>query len=133
MDTSTPMLGAAVGAMFPFLSGSFAEPGIEYATYALNQSPLILERFARETGYCMMVIGKLGAGKSFATKLQLVRRAMYDPDTVIVMLDPMEGFAGVNRALGGERVTVGGTRGPNPLELKPVPEDVLREVPDLDP
>jgi hypothetical protein len=133
MSTQTPMLGGAVGAMFPFVSGAFAEPGIEYGTYALNESPLILDRFNRETGYCSMVIGKLGAGKSFSTKLQLVRRAMYDPETVIIMLDPLRGFAGVNDVLGGESVTVGGARGFNPLELKATPEDVLASVPDLDP
>lgn len=133
MDTRTPMLGGALGAMFPFVAGAFAEPGIEYGTYALNESPLILDRFNRETGYCTMVIGKLGAGKSFSTKLQLLRRAMYDQDTLIVMLDPLEGFAGVNDALGGERVTIGGTRGLNPLELKATPESILADVPDLDP
>ncbi|WP_217353084.1 VirB4 family type IV secretion system protein [Haloprofundus sp. MHR1] len=133
MQTKTPMLGGAVGAMFPFVAGAFAEPGIEYGTYALNESPLILDRFNRETGYCTMVIGKLGAGKSFSTKLQLVRRAMYDPETILIMLDPLQGFAGVNAALGGERVTVGGTRGFNPLELKATPEHVLADVPDLDP
>jgi len=46
---------------------------------------------------------------------------------------PDGGFAGVNRALGGERITVGGTRGFNPLELKPTPPAVLQQVPDLDP
>lgn len=133
LDSTTPMLGGAVGAMFPFVSGAFAEPGIEYGTYALNESPLIFDRFERETGYCSMVIGKLGAGKSFSTKLQLLRRAMYDPDTVIVMLDPLEGFAGVNDALGGERVTVGGTRGFNPLEIRETPSEVLESTPDIDP
>jgi len=133
MDTTTPMLGGALGAMFPFVAGAFAEPGIEYGTYALNESPLILDRFNRETGYCTMVIGQLGAGKSFSTKLQLLRRAMYDQDTVIIMLDPLEGFAGVNDALGGERITVGGTRGFNPLEIRATPTDVLASVPDLDP
>ena len=133
LDTKTPMLGGAVGAMFPFVAGAFAEPGIEYGTYALNESPLILDRFNRETGYCTMVIGKLGAGKSFSTKLQLVRRAMYDEDTIIIMLDPLAGFAGVNEVLGGERITVGGTRGFNPLELRPTPDEVLAEAPDVDP
>ncbi|WEL18857.1 Transfer complex protein [Halorhabdus sp. SVX81] len=133
LDATTPMLGGAVGAMFPFVSGAFAEPGIEYGTYALNESPLILDRFARETGYCTMIIGRLGAGKSFATKLRLVRRAMYDEDTIVVMLDPMRGFAGVSEALGGEQITVGGTRGLNPLEIKPTPEHVLDAVEDLDP
>ncbi|MFC6993217.1 VirB4 family type IV secretion system protein [Haladaptatus sp. GCM10025707] len=133
LDAKTPMLGGALGAMFPFLAGAFAEPGIEYGTYALNESPLIFDRFNRETGYCMMTIGQLGAGKSFSTKLQLVRRAMYDEDTILIMLDPLGGFAGVSRALGGERVTVGGTRGFNPLELRATPAHVLESVPDMDP
>ena len=133
METTTPMLAGALGAMFPFVAGAFAEGGIEYGTYALNESPLILDRFARETGYCAMVIGRLGSGKSFSTQLQLLRRAMLDGDCTIVMLDPLEGFAGVNEALGGERVTVGGTRGVNPLELRPTPPAVLAAAPDLDP
>lgn len=133
IDSKTPMLAGAVGAMFPFVAGSMAEQGIEYGTYALNESPILVDRFNRETGFCMLTIGKLGAGKSFATKLQLVRRAMYDPETMIVMLDPLEGFAGLSEALGGERVTVGGTRGVNPLELKATPEEVLERAPDVDP
>ncbi|WP_435067629.1 VirB4 family type IV secretion system protein [Haloplanus sp. C73] len=132
-DTTTPMLAGALGAMFPFVAGTVAEPGIEYGTYALNESPLILDRFNRETGYCAMVIGKLGAGKSFSTKLHLVRRAMYDPETLIVMLDPLGGFAGLQEVLGGERVTVGGTRGLNPLELRATPASVRESVPDIDP
>lgn len=42
-------------------------------------------------------------------------------------------FAGVNDVLGGESVTVSGTRGFNPLELKATPADVLASVPDLGP
>jgi hypothetical protein len=133
VDSRTPMLAGAVSAMFPFVAGTVAEDGIEYGTYALNESPIILDRFQRETGYCTMVIGQLGAGKSFASKLQLVRRAMFDEETMIVMLDPLAGFAGLNDALDGERITVGGTRGLNPLELRPTPPDVLDDAPDLDP
>ena len=132
-ETQTPMLGGALGAMFPFVAGALAEHGIEYGTYALNESPLLLDRFTRETGYCAMVIGKLGAGKSFSTKLQLLRRAMHDQNTVLVILDPLEGFASLNDALGGERVTVGGSRSFNPLEIQPTPTAVLDTVPDLDP
>ncbi|GGL34194.1 transferase [Halarchaeum grantii] len=132
-DATTPMLSGAIGAMFPFVTGSFAEPGVEYGTDALTDSPIIVDRFNRDTGYCMLVIGKLGTGKSFSTKLHLVRHAMYDPDTILVMLDPLEGFASVNDALGGERVVVGGTRGLNPLEIRATPPEVLDAVPTLDP
>lgn len=134
VDTRTPMLGGAVGAMFPFVSGAFAEPGIEYGAYVENGSPLVLDRYSRQTGHCMMVIGMLGAGKSFSTKLQLVRRAMYDPDTMLILVDPLEGgFGRVIDLLGGERLTVGGTRAVNPLELQPTPEEARRQIGDCDP
>lgn len=55
MDTTTPMLAGAVGTIFPFVAGAVAEPGIEYGTYALNESPLVLDRFNCETGYCAML------------------------------------------------------------------------------
>ncbi|MFB6312274.1 MAG: VirB4 family type IV secretion system protein, partial [Salinirussus sp.] len=133
IGTKTPMLGGAIGAMFPFVSSSFSEPGIEYGTYAVNGSPFVMDRFERETGYCSLVIGRLGAGKSFATKLRLLRRRMFDEDTMIVMLDPMRGFDGISAALDGERVTVGGTRGLNPLEIRPTPDSALATIEDLDP
>ncbi len=132
-ETTTPMLAGALGATVPFVSGTFAEAGIEYGTYARNESPLICDRFNRETGSCLMVIGKLGAGKSFSTKLHLLRRAMYDEETLIVMLDPLDGFRELNDVLGGERVTVGGTRAFNPLEMTATPRAVFESVPDMDP
>jgi hypothetical protein len=49
------------------------------------------------------------------------------------MLDPMGGFAGVSDALDGELMNVGGTRGLNPLEIKPTPDHGLDSVEDLDP
>ena len=133
LDATTPMLSGAIGAMFPFVAGATAEQGIEYGTYALNESPLVLDRFERETGYCMLTIGQLGAGKSFATKLQLARRAMFDRDTMLVMLDPLGGFAGVADALGADRLTIGGRQSLNPLELRATPQAVLDKAPDLDP
>lgn len=134
METQTPMLGGAIGAMFPFVSGAFAEPGIEYGEYVENGSPLVLDRYKRQTGHCMMVIGMLGAGKTFSTKLQLARRAMYDPDTMIILVDPLEdGFGRVIDLLGGDRLTVGGTRAVNPLELQPTPEEARRNISDCDP
>lgn len=38
-------------------------------TAAVLDSPVTMERFARETGYYLLALGKLGSGKSFGTKL----------------------------------------------------------------
>lgn len=38
LNSRTPVLGGAVGAMFPFVAGAFAEPGIEYGTDGQSHS-----------------------------------------------------------------------------------------------
>lgn len=129
LNKKSAMMGGAVGAMFPFSSSTLIEEsGVEYGVHAFNGSPVIVDRFTRETGYNSLVIGNIGSGKSFSTKLNLIRRVSHDEDAIVVMLDPLKGFVGVNEALGGDRVVVGGNVGLNPLEIKPTPEDTLRET-----
>lgn len=127
------MMGGAVGAMMPFSSGTLMQDeGIPIGEHAANSSPIIYDRFTHDRGYNMLTIGNIGAGKSFSTKLHLLRRHLYDPDTIIVMLDPLQGFAGLCSALGGQPVTVGGDFGLNPLEIREPPEHV-KENPQVDP
>ncbi|MFD1588053.1 VirB4 family type IV secretion system protein [Halorientalis brevis] len=127
------MMGGAVGAMMPFSSGTLMQDeGIPIGEHAANSSPIIYDRFTHDRGYNMLTIGNIGAGKSFSTKLHLLRRHLYDPDTIIVMLDPLQGFAGLCSALGGQPVTVGGDFGLNPLEIREPPEHV-KEDPQVDP
>jgi hypothetical protein len=129
LNKKAAMMGGAVGATFPFSSSTLVEAqGVEYGVHAFNGSPVIVDRFGRDTGYNALVIGNIGSGKSFSTKLNLVRTLAQDEDTIVVMLDPLKGFVGVNRALGGERVVVGGNVGLNPLEIRETPEEVLEET-----
>ncbi len=129
LNKKAAMMGGAVGATFPFSSSTLIEEqGVEYGVHAFNGSPVIVDRFGRETGYNALVIGNIGSGKSFSTKLNLTRTLAQDEDTVVVMLDPLKGFVGVNRALGGERVVVGGNVGLNPLEIRETPDEVLEET-----
>jgi hypothetical protein len=129
LNKKAAMMGGAVGATFPFSSSTLIEAqGVEYGVHAFNGSPLIVDRFGRETGYNALVIGNIGSGKSFSTKLNLTRTLAQDEDTIVVMLDPLKGFVGVNRALGGERVVVGGNVGLNPLEIRETPEEVLEQT-----
>jgi len=129
LNKKAAMMGGAVGATFPFSSSTLVEAeGVEYGVHAFNGSPVIVDRFGRETGYNALVIGNIGSGKSFSTKLNLTRTLAQDEDAIVVMLDPLKGFVGVNRALGGERVVVGGNVGLNPLEIRETPDEVLEET-----
>lgn len=133
--TSNEMLGGAVGAMFPFSSTKLIEPGgIEYGMHAGNSSPVIINRFEeRDTGYNQLTFGKIGSGKSFGTKLDILRTYINRDDTKIIMLDPVSGFNEINDALGGEKITVGGKIGLNPLEINETPEEILEKDRQFDP
>jgi hypothetical protein len=128
------MMSEAVGALMPFASGTLIQDeGVPIGEHAINGSPIIYDLFTHEQGYNVLTIGNIGAGKSFSTKLRLLRRRFYDADPIIIMLDPLEGFTGVNSALGGEPIVVGGQYGLNPLEIQAVPPEVLKNNPRIDP
>lgn len=128
------MMSAAIGGLMPWSSGTLIqESGVPIGEHAENGSPIIYDRFEHDRGYNWLTIGNIGAGKSFSTKLHFLRRRMYDPDTIIVMLDPLEGFAGLASALDSRHVMVGGRTGLNPLEIKRVPQEILDTNPELDP
>ena len=131
----TSMMGGAVGAMMPFSSATLIEEdGVDWGVMPYNGSPVIVDRFGRDTGYNVLVIGNIGSGKSFSTKLNLIRTLLRRSDVDLVMLDPLEGFVGVTQALRGNRVRVGGDVGLNPLEIKETPPEILsRKDADIDP
>lgn len=122
---SNRMLGAAIGTMYPFSTTSFIEKdGVDMGIHAGNDSPVIVNRFeGRNTGYNQLTFGKIGSGKSFASKLEIMRIYAARDDIKIVMLDPLEGFTSVNLALDGHQIQVGGTLGLNPLEIHHIPPE----------
>ena len=129
------MMGGAIGAMMPFSSATLIEEnGVDWGIMPYNRSPVIVDRFGRDTGYNVLVIGNIGSGKSFSTKLNLVRTILRRNDVDLIMLDPLEGFVGVTQALRGERIRVGGDVGLNPLEIRETPVEILEQKNvDIDP
>ncbi|SEP19702.1 hypothetical protein SAMN04487948_12046 [Halogranum amylolyticum] len=134
LEQTTPMLGKAAGALFPFSASTLIEEsGVLVGYHATTDAPVVMDRFDRENGYNILTAAKIGSGKSFGTKLLNLRQLAKDPDTILIMIDPLEGFRSLSDALDGEHIVVGGTRGLNPLEIKQTPTHVLRDAPDIDP
>lgn len=130
-----PMLSGAVGAMYPFGTTTIMEHGgIDAGIHAGNRSPVVINRFDRENGYNQLTAGKIGSGKTFGTLLEILRtKAAYGDDLVVFMLDPLNGFQPVSNLLNGKEILVGGNVNINPMRITKTPDDVLEEVPDLDP
>lgn len=135
LEYKTEMLGGAIGAMFPFSTKTiYEEGGVDFGKHAGNGSPVIVNRFeARNLGYNQLTIGDIGSGKSFSSKLNLIRTYANRDDVEMFIIDPLSGFESVNKLLGGTAITVGGSLTLNPLEISRTPEEVLERQPDADP
>ncbi|WP_254810732.1 VirB4 family type IV secretion system protein [Natronosalvus amylolyticus] len=123
-------LGGAVGALLasPHNATILEDGGVEFGVHWKNQSPVVIDPFARENGYAMFTIGDPGSGKSFGSKQNFIRSIEQSEDRIGIILEPLNNWAGVAEALGGERITIGGDMGLNPLEIKPTPERVQRAM-----
>jgi type IV secretory pathway VirB4 component len=121
-------LGGAVGALLasPQNPTILEEGGVEFGIHRDTHSPVVVDPFAREDGYAMFTVGDPGSGKSFSAKQNFIRTLEQEEDRIGIILEPLNDWVGVAEALDAKRITVGGTMGLNPLEIKPTPEHVLR-------
>ena len=125
---SGKMLGDAVGAMFPFSASTLYEPkGVLLGYHAVTDEPFAYDRWNREGGYNALTIGDLGSGKSFGTMMMLLRRLAQDPDTILVMIDPVSGLDRLAHETGAKRLPLGGENAVNPMEIQPTPIHVVKE------
>ncbi len=97
---------STLAATFPFISNSLQDPNGIYI--GDNEYPVFVDFFKRDrerVNSNMMVIGKSGSGKSFATKMLLTNFAA---DTCkIFILDPENEYQDLTRNLGGKFIDVG--------------------------
>ncbi|WP_321112108.1 VirB4 family type IV secretion system protein [Halorussus salinisoli] len=123
-------LGGAVGALLasPNTPNIIEEGGVEFGIHKDTRSPVVIDPFARENGYAMFTVGDPGSGKSFGAKQNFIRSIEQSQDRIGIVLEPLNNWTGVSEALGAERITIGGTLGLNPLEIKPTSDRVQRSM-----
>ena len=83
-----------------------------------------LDRWNLEDDYNQLTAGKIGSGKSYSSKLQILRTYKEVDDLHVVMVDPVGGFEKINRLLDGEKTTIGENMGINPMDIKKIPEEI---------
>ena len=120
-----------LSSIFPFISFDLtSEMGILYGVNRHNSSLVIFDRFSLEN-YNSVTFAKSGSGKSYATKLEILRSLMFDID--IIVIDPEREYEYLSEAGGGRyfNVSLSSDHHINPFDL-PIPredesaEDVLR-------
>lgn len=120
-----------LSSIFPFVSFDLtSETGILYGVNRHNSSLVIFDRFSLEN-YNSIIFAKSGAGKSYATKLEIIRTLMFDTDVIVI--DPEREYEYLAEAIGGRyfNISLSSDHHINPFDLpKPredeAPADVLR-------
>lgn len=117
--------------IFPFVSFDLtSNKGILYGINSHNNSLILFDRFSLEN-YNSVIFAKAGAGKSYATKLEILRSMMFDADVIVI--DPEREYEYLAEAVGGRYFNISLTSHHhiNPFDLPmpredESPSDVLR-------
>lgn len=120
-----------LSSFFPFISSELTDnKGILYGVNRQNAGLVIFDRFSMPN-YNSVIFARSGAGKSFATKLEILRTMMFD--TNVIIIDPENEYQYLAEAVGGRffKVSLSSNNHINPFDLpKPLPDespsDVLR-------
>lgn len=123
---STPL-----SSIFPFVSFDLtSDRGILYGLNRHNASLILFDRFSLEN-YNSISFATSGAGKSYATKLEILRTLMFD--TEVLVIDPEREYEYMAEATGGRyfNISLSSEHHINPFDLPiaredEAPSDVLR-------
>lgn len=120
-----------LSSIFPFVSFDLtSDKGILYGINRHNSSLVIFDRFSLEN-YNSVTFAKSGSGKSYATKLEILRSLMFDIDVIVI--DPEREYEYLAETVGGRyfNISLSSDHHINPFDL-PIPredetaDDVLR-------
>lgn len=126
------MHSSALSTFFPFISSDIvSETGVFWGINLHTQNLVIFDRFAFENPH-IVIFARSGSGKSYTTKLDVMRNLMLGIDVIII--DPENEYASIALTYNGSFVPLSlkGEANINPFELPFVlenesPEAVFKE------
>jgi conjugal transfer ATP-binding protein TraC len=121
-----------LSSIFPFISFDLTtEKGVLYGINLHNSSLVLFDRYSMEN-YNSVLFAKSGAGKSYATKLEVLRSLMFD--TEVIVIDPEREYEYMASATGGRyfNISLSSEHHINPFDLPVIqeeenPSDILRQ------
>jgi conjugal transfer ATP-binding protein TraC len=131
LTVNSKLNSSPLSSLFPFISFDLtSDKGILYGVNRHNSGLILFDRFSLEN-YNSVTFAKAGSGKSYATKLEILRTLMFD--TEVIVIDPEREYEYMADAVGGRYFNISLTSDHhiNPFDLPPVredesPADVLR-------
>jgi type IV secretory pathway VirB4 component len=122
LDVHTKLNSAPLSSIFPFISFDLtSDRGILYGINRHNSSLILFDRFSLEN-YNSVTFAKSGAGKSYMTKLEILRTLMFD--TEVIVIDPEREYEYLAETVGGRyfNISLSSEHHINPFDL-PIPHE----------
>ena len=131
LEVHSKFNSSPLSSFFPFTSFDLtSDTGILYGINRHNSSLVLFDRF-QLTNYNSVTFATSGAGKSYTTKLEILRSLMFG--TEVVVIDPEREYEYLAEATGGRffNISLSSAHHINPFDLPAPqedenPEDVLR-------
>jgi len=125
LEVHNKLNSSPLASLFPFVSFDLtSDNGILFGINRHNSSLILFDRFSLEN-YNSVTFAKSGSGKSYATKLEILRSLMFDTDVIVI--DPEKEYEYLSQATGGRyfNISLSSEHHINPFDLPPVSEDEL--------
>ncbi len=122
LQVNTPLNSGPASSLFPFVSPDLtSEEGILYGVNMHNNSLVIFDRFSLENANSV-IFAKSGGGKSYATKLEILRSLMMGINVIVV--DPENEYQNLANAIGGSffKISLTSPNHVNPFDIPIIPE-----------
>jgi len=131
LNVHSKLNSSPLSSLFPFISFDLtSDRGILYGINRHNASLILFDRFSLEN-YNSVTFAKSGSGKSYSTKLEILRSLMFD--TEVIVIDPESEYEYLANAVGGRffNISLSSEHHINPFDLPAPredesPADVLR-------
>jgi len=126
LDINSKLNTAPLSSLFPFISFDLtSEKGILYGVNRHNSSLILFDRFSLPN-YNSVTFATSGSGKSYLTKLEILRSLMFD--TEVIVIDPEREYEFLTEAVGGRyfNISLTGEHHINPFDIPMAREDESR-------
>lgn len=122
LNVHTKLNSAPLSSIFPFISFDLtSDRGILYGINRHNSSLILFDRFSLEN-YNSVTFAKSGSGKSYTTKLEILRTLMFDAEVIVI--DPEREYEYLAETVGGRyfNISLSSEHHINPFDL-PMPRE----------
>jgi len=123
LNVHSKLNSSPLSSLFPFVSFDLtSNKGILYGINRHNSSLVLFDRYSLEN-YNSVTFATAGAGKSYCTKLEILRTLMFDVDVIVI--DPEKEYEYMAEATGGKyfNISLNSEHHINPFDLPIARED----------